>query len=217
MLLSDTMMISNVTFNYSGSKTIRPAIDNVSFTIQPGQLVVIVGANGSGKTSMVKLLTRMHEPTTGEILVDGQPASSFRLRDLRESTATLSQDHNLFDGFSVHGNVALGRYTRIEDTDLVENALNLGGASEIVGKMKNQGATVLVPLTTKSFMYSTKREVTDLYEELEKPGDVSGEGWSMSTCVPLLTSGHDRRRKATTRRVSLLDSCHAGRLTQEMN
>lgn len=173
---SQGMMIDfrNVTFNYSGSKTIRPAIDNVSFTIQPGQLVVIVGANGSGKTSMVKLLTRMHEPTTGEILVDGQPASSFRLRDLRESTATLSQDHNLFDGFSVHGNVALGRYTRIEDTDLVENALNLGGASEIVGKMKNQGATVLVPLTTKSFMYSTKRKVTDLYEELEKPGDVSG-------------------------------------------
>lgn len=177
------MMFSNVTFNYSGSKTTRPAIDDVSFKIQPGQLVVIVGANGSGKTSMVKLLTRMHEPTTGEILVDGQPASSFRLRDLRESTATLSQDHNLFDGFSVHGNIALGRYTRMEDTGLVEDALHLGGASEIVAKMKKQGETVLVPSTTKSYAGSSKREVNDLYEELEKPGDVSGEGWVGYSCV----------------------------------
>jgi ABC-type multidrug transport system fused ATPase/permease subunit len=161
-----------VTFAYSGSKSTRPAVTNLSFSILPGQLVVIVGPNGSGKTSLVKLLTRMYEPTSGIIMVDHQPAKGFNLRQLREATAVLSQDHEYFRGLSVAENVGLGRWRKRGQMNLINDSLKLGGADGFVRKLKEGTNMVIHPLSTKRAR--VKHKFGKFYDQLEKEGDLSG-------------------------------------------
>jgi ABC-type multidrug transport system fused ATPase/permease subunit len=164
-----------VSFTYKGSKTQIPAITGLSCLIRPGQLVVIVGANGSGKTSLTKLLTRLYEPTSGTVLVDGRPAKSFKLRDLRRATATLSQDHQLFEGLSIAENISIGRWESASREDFIETALRLGGAHDFVKKMTSGSDTVLHPVETKDYWGLTPgNKLLDVYNQLEKASDVSG-------------------------------------------
>jgi len=86
----------NLSFSYPGSKSTKDALTGVSFSIKAGQLVVIVGPNGSGKSTIVKILNRLYDPTSGEVLVDGQLMNSYRIADLRQATADLTQDHTLY-------------------------------------------------------------------------------------------------------------------------
>jgi ABC-type multidrug transport system fused ATPase/permease subunit len=138
---------------------------------------VIVGANGSGKTSLVKLLTRVHEPTSGTICVDGHPAQDFKRFDLREATASLSQDHGLFGGISIAEDVGLGRWKANERRDMVEKALRLGGAGPLLSKLKAGSDTTLTPTNTKS-MYNGHTgkggPLNKYYDKLEKHSSVSG-------------------------------------------
>lgn len=72
-------------------------IDGLSFTIKPGDTVVIVGENGCGKSSTIKLLTRLYEVTGGEILIDDLPVKDYKLKDLRAASAIMYQDYHHFD------------------------------------------------------------------------------------------------------------------------
>lgn len=169
------ILYSDVTFNYSGSKAKQPAIRNVSFSIQPGQLIVIVGANGSGKTSMVKLLTRIHEPSSGTILIDERPARDFKRYDLREATAVLSQDHALFGGLSIAEDVGLGRWKAQHRRELIEQALHLGGATHLMSKLNAGADTVLSPTRTKDLAYQlTSGPLKRMSDKIEKESSVSG-------------------------------------------
>jgi ABC-type multidrug transport system fused ATPase/permease subunit len=165
----------NVVFEYPGSQSSKPAIDDLSFSIAPGQLVVIVGANGSGKTSLVKLLTRMYEPTSGTVLVDGQRAQNFKLKDLREVTAMLSQDHRLFKGMSIAENICLGRSSLVDRPDLLDQALKLGGAHAFVNKLERKADTVIYPIRTKTYRNTEDHiALQEIYAKLERSSDVSG-------------------------------------------
>lgn len=91
----------NVSFAYPGSfstPSSEPqwALHNVSFTIQPGQLCVIVGNNGSGKSTILKLLSRLYDPTEGIILLGGHDIRTLRLSDLRKAVSVLFQDYTVF-------------------------------------------------------------------------------------------------------------------------
>lgn len=132
-----------MTFTYPASKTDKPAINNLSFSTTPGQLVVIMGPNGVGKSTLVKLLTRMHQPTSGTVLIDSQDARTLRLKDLREASAVLSQDHEIFGGVSIAESVGLGRWRRKDNQNLVKDALRLGGAQSLVKKFAQGDKTVL--------------------------------------------------------------------------
>lgn len=139
--------------------------------------MVIVGGNGSGKSSLIKLLTRQYDPTSGEVIIDGRRAQEYKLTDLREATAVLAQDHDLFDGLSIRENVGLGRWQHMADTDLAQHALKLGGAQSVVSKFKDGPDTVLIPTATKNSLNVITKEdakLKTLYEELEKNSDVSG-------------------------------------------
>lgn len=165
----------DVTFTYPSSKSSLPALCDVSFTIKPGQLVVIVGANGSGKTSLVKLLTRLYNPTSGDIMVDGQPASSFKLKDLRKATVVLSQDHTLFP-LSILENIGLGRPDLKLDESKVQAAAVKGGAAGLVERLDAKYATVLHPVSTKGSLGVDKNHpLHKLEDDQEKRTDVSGE------------------------------------------
>jgi ABC-type dipeptide/oligopeptide/nickel transport system ATPase component len=182
-----------VTFDYPTSKAKSPAISDLSFSITPGQLVVIVGPNGVGKSTLVKLLTRTHEPTSGTILIDGQDAQAFRLGDLREASAVLSQDHEILGGVTVAESVGLGRWQHKDDHDLVNEALRLGGAEDLIRKLEQGGDTVLCTAETKSFgALMRDGPLYPTWTQLEKETDVSG-ALILLLMVRLFTSRMDQQ------------------------
>lgn len=84
----------HVSFKYPGSDSY--ALKNVSFKIERGQLCVIVGNNGSGKSTILKLAARLYDPLEGEIRFNGQDIKTLRFSDLRNAIAVLFQDYTLF-------------------------------------------------------------------------------------------------------------------------
>jgi ATP-binding cassette subfamily B protein len=98
------IVFDNVSFAYNSDDWV---LKNVSFTIQPGQKVAIVGATGAGKTSLINLITRMYEPTSGAVRLDGVDTRLLGLADLRQRIRMVLQDVFIFSG-SVEYNIRLG-------------------------------------------------------------------------------------------------------------
>ncbi len=96
----------NVTLAYAGKPT--PAVANVDLHVTAGETLALVGASGSGKTSLVNLLPRFYSPTSGRILLDDIPLDDIKLADLRANIALVSQDVTLFND-SISANIAYGR------------------------------------------------------------------------------------------------------------
>jgi ATP-binding cassette subfamily B protein len=95
----------NVSFAYAEG---LPALKNVSFHAQPGETIALVGATGAGKSTLVNLLTRFYEFTSGEIYVDGKPIREYGLRALREAIGVVTQESFLFNG-SIRENLLMGK------------------------------------------------------------------------------------------------------------
>ncbi|GAB0139117.1 hypothetical protein EsDP_00007332 [Epichloe bromicola] len=106
-----TSMRGDITFDsVSYSYPSRPdclALDNVSFNIPVGANVAFVGTTGSGKSTIVSLIERFHDPTSGRILVDSKPVTSLRLSEYRKCIGLVSQEPNLFNG-TVKMNLTIG-------------------------------------------------------------------------------------------------------------
>jgi ATP-binding cassette subfamily B multidrug efflux pump len=105
-----TIVFENVAFAYSPE---RPVIRDLSFAVEPGQTVAIVGPTGAGKTTLVNLIMRFYELDGGRILLDGQNIADLRRHDLRARTGMVLQDPWLFAG-TIRENI---RYGRQEATD----------------------------------------------------------------------------------------------------
>lgn len=88
-LFQSEFLNRNVSFVYPGTE--KKALDNVSFVIKPGQLVAIVGVNGSGKSTITNLINRLYDPESGEVLIDDIPIKQCNLADVRRSMAILRQ------------------------------------------------------------------------------------------------------------------------------
>ncbi len=95
----------NVHFRYPGTE--RDVLRGVSFTVRPGETVAVVGPTGAGKSTLVSLIPRLHDPTEGEILLDGVPLTRLDPRDLRRVVGTVPQDPFLFSE-TLRENLALG-------------------------------------------------------------------------------------------------------------
>ncbi|WP_333843202.1 ABC transporter ATP-binding protein, partial [Pelomicrobium sp.] len=94
-----------VTFTYEGAA--RPALENLSLKVQPGETVALVGPSGSGKTTLVSLIPRFYHPQQGRILVDGQDIEQLKLASLRANIALVSQEVLLFND-TIAANIAYG-------------------------------------------------------------------------------------------------------------
>ena len=174
--LNNAPVHRDVTFRYPGSST--NALNNVSFVIKPGQLVAIVGVNGSGKSSITNLFNRLYDPTEGEILIDGFPLQSYRRAEVRRAMAILRQSHILYP-LSLRENISLGLPDRRCSEQDLDIALKDGGADKLVEKFSDGIDTVLSPISTifSSFtidkedpIYASLKAIDD--SEIEK--DVSG-------------------------------------------
>lgn len=88
------------------------ALKNVSFDVQPGEFLVIIGLSGSGKSTLLRCLNRLHEPTSGEIIFQGQDIAKIqggKVRDVRKKIAMIFQHFNLIPRHTVLSNVLMGR------------------------------------------------------------------------------------------------------------
>ena len=106
------LVFDRVGLNYPGHDA--QALDDISFTARPGSVTAIVGRSGSGKTSLVRLVPRFYEPTSGQITLDGVALQDYRLVDLRRQIALVGQRVMLFDD-SVGANIAYASETGEDD------------------------------------------------------------------------------------------------------
>lgn len=95
-----------VSFQYPGVRT--EALSQVSFRINPGETLALVGASGAGKSTIAKLMLRFYDPLSGQILIDGRNIRDLKVRDLRENIAVLFQEMLVIDG-TIRDNIAFGR------------------------------------------------------------------------------------------------------------
>lgn len=118
---------NGVSFRYPNSK--EKALDNVSFTIAPGERVAIIGRVGSGKTTVGRLLSGFYEPEEGSILIDGIDSRQYDPADLRAGTGFVMQDTDLFFG-KLRENITLGKPAASDD-EVIE-AARLSGVEQFI-------------------------------------------------------------------------------------
>lgn len=137
----ESLEFDNVSFSYKDEETIK----NLSFKIEKGQKIALVGHNGAGKTTIIKLLLRLYDPTSGVIKLNGTDIKEYNLHAYRELFATTFQDFAIF-GMSVRDNVLMGREFDNPD-EVAKSALLKAGAWEIVEALPEGLDTVM----TKEF------------------------------------------------------------------
>lgn len=117
--------------------TTLTAVKNVSFDVSPGQLVVIVGGNGSGKTSLLNLVTGLALPTSGKISIDNRPLAEYDTLQLRASIAFLTQNEEIYP-ISLRENIMIsvpGLRDLSKNQDLVDEAARLGGSFDLTQRL----------------------------------------------------------------------------------
>src|SRR5450759_283913 len=131
-LIEGRVKFENVSFHYLDDPA--PILTNIDLDIKPGETVALVGETGAGKTTMVKLLSRFHDPSEGRILVDGHDLRMVTQSSLRQQMGVVMQDPFLFNG-TVAENI---RFGRLEATDLeVEAAAQAVGANDFIVNLRN--------------------------------------------------------------------------------
>jgi ATP-binding cassette subfamily B protein len=124
----------DVSFSYPGNG--RPVLRNVSFKIGPKERIALVGANGQGKTTLVKLLARLYEPSEGAIYVDGIDLREYPVEALWERIGVIFQDFVKYE-MTAGENIAMGRIAELSNVGRIREAARASGADETLAKLPN--------------------------------------------------------------------------------
>jgi ATP-binding cassette subfamily B protein len=122
----------NVSFRYPGSS--RLVLNGLNFHLRPGERVALIGENGEGKTTIVKLITRLYDPTEGQVLLDGVDLREYRLEDLYREIGVIFQDFMRYE-MTARENIAVGRIEEIDDLRLLESAASKSMADAVIAKL----------------------------------------------------------------------------------
>src|SRR3712207_2244501 len=126
------IVFQDVCFTYPSQCT--PVLRNVSFVIRPGESIALAGHNGAGKTTIVKLLLRLYDPTSGRILLDGVDLREYDVDDLRRQMGVVFQDFVRYELTAGH-NVGFGQVEALHDRERQLHALEQAGAASLLQKL----------------------------------------------------------------------------------
>ncbi len=150
---SSEIEFNNVEFKYNDSS--NNALSNISFKIEKGQTLGIIGGTGSGKTTIVNLITRKFDVTSGNIMLNGVNVKNYTLEDLRTKTGIVPQISQLISG-TIKSNLILGNKNATDEE--IQNALEIAQASEFVNK-KQDGLNSTVEEYGRNFSGGQKQRL----------------------------------------------------------
>jgi len=122
----------DVSFRYPGSP--RLILDRMNFYLRSGERVALIGENGQGKTTVVKLITRLYDPTEGQILLDGVDLREYSLEDLYREIGVIFQDFMRYE-MTARENIAVGRVEDLNDLALLRTAARKSMADTVIGRL----------------------------------------------------------------------------------
>jgi len=122
----------NVSFRYPGST--RLVLNGLNFHLRPGERVALIGENGEGKTTIVKLLTRLYDPAEGQVLLDGVDLREYDLEDLYSEIGVIFQDFMRYE-MTARENIAVGRIERMNDLELLQESARKSMAVDVLRKL----------------------------------------------------------------------------------
>lgn len=160
---NQAIAFQNVTFSYADTKA--PSLSHISFSVNKGQTVGIIGGTGSGKTTLVNLIARFYDTTTGTIFLNGQDICNYSLSDLRDKIGVVPQKAELFKG-TIRENMKLGCETA-SDSEIWE-ALSIAQAREIVEK-KEGGLDFVLEQNGKNLSGGQRQRLTIARALVKKP------------------------------------------------
>ena len=122
----------NVSFRYPGNS--RLVLDRINFQLHPKERLALIGENGEGKTTVVKLMTRLYDPTEGEILLDGVDLREFDIEDLHREMGVIFQDFMRYE-MTARENIAVGRVEEIDNLGLLKTASHKSMADGVIERL----------------------------------------------------------------------------------
>ena len=125
----------DIWFKYPG--TDRWILRKLNFRLEPGERIALIGQNGQGKTTIVKLITRLYDPTRGQVLLDGIDLREYNVEDLCCEIGVIFQDFMKYE-MTARENIAVGRIECLDDLAGIESAAEKSLADEVVAKLANR-------------------------------------------------------------------------------
>jgi ATP-binding cassette subfamily B protein len=123
---------NQVSFSYGKDDSDKPALKDISFKIEAGQVAAIVGPSGTGKTTLVSLIPRLYDPVSGSVAIDGTEVRKYRLKSLRDQISFVLQDTLLFRA-TIWENIAYGKPNATPEE--IRHAADLANAREFIDEM----------------------------------------------------------------------------------
>jgi ATP-binding cassette subfamily B protein len=131
----------HVDFMYPGTE--KPILENFELAIEPGEKVAFVGENGAGKSTIIKLLSRFYDVTSGEILIDGQDLRDIDTTDWYHYLGVLFQSFAKYEFLKVKDSIGIGDVNKVADDEAIETAAQKSGAAAFISRFKNKYDQIL--------------------------------------------------------------------------
>jgi ATP-binding cassette subfamily B protein len=121
-----------VSFHYPGTE--GAVLENISFSLEPGEKMALIGENGAGKTTLVKLMARLYDPDRGRILLDGRDLREYDVEDLRKEIGVIFQDYMRYD-LLAQENIGFGRIECEQDMDRIQTSAGKSMADGVIRRL----------------------------------------------------------------------------------
>ncbi len=122
----------NVSFQYPGTE--RVVLKGLNFRLEPGERIALIGQNGQGKTTIVKLMARLYDPTEGQVLLDGVDLREYNIEDLCKEIGVIFQDFMRYE-MTARENIGVGRIELLNDDERIRRAAEKSLADGVIGRL----------------------------------------------------------------------------------
>ncbi len=130
--ITEGFEFQDVSFSYPGTK--RLILHHLNFRLEPGERIALIGQNGQGKTTIVKLITRLYDPTAGRVLLDGVDLRDYDIEDLCREIGVIFQDFMRYE-MTAQENIAVGRIEYLNDMDRIRGAAEKSLADGVIERL----------------------------------------------------------------------------------